>query len=57
MKPKAREVRQTLLCTLADGEFHSGETLAQTLGLSRTAIAGHISQLTDWGLDVFKVKG
>ena len=57
MKPKAREVRQTLMCTLADGEFHSGETLAQTLGLSRTAIAGHISQLTDWGLDVFKVKG
>ena len=49
MKPKAREVRQTLLCTLADGEFHSGETLAQTLGLSRTAIAGHISQLTDGG--------
>lgn len=57
MKPKAREVRQTLLSTLADGEFHSGETLAQTLGLSRTAIAGHITQLTGWGLDVFKVKG
>lgn len=57
MKIKSREVRQQLLCVLADGEFHSGETLAQTLGLSRTAIAGHINQLIDWGLDVFKVKG
>lgn len=57
MKLKSREVRQQLLCTLADGEFHSGEMLAQSLGLSRTAIAGHINQLIDWGLDVFKVKG
>lgn len=57
MKLKSREVRQQLLCALADGEFHSGEILAQKLGLSRTAIAGHINQLIDWGLDVFKVKG
>ena len=57
MKHKSREVRQQLLCLLADGDFHSGETLAQTLNLSRTAIAGHINQLIDWGLDVFKVKG
>ncbi|MDC8832206.1 bifunctional biotin--[acetyl-CoA-carboxylase] ligase/biotin operon repressor BirA [Alteromonas gilva] len=57
MKLKAREVRQQLLCMLADGEFHSGETLARTLHLSRTAIAGHINQMIDWGLDVFKVKG
>ena len=57
MKHKSREVRQHLLCLLADGDFHSGEALAQTLNLSRTAIAGHINQLIDWGLDVFKVKG
>ena len=30
MKHKSREVRQQLLCLLADGDFHSGETLAQT---------------------------
>lgn len=57
MKNKSREVRQQLLCVLADGEFHSGETLAKAINLSRTAIAGHINQLIDWGLDVFKVKG
>lgn len=57
MKAKSRIIRQQLLSLLADGEFHSGEKLAQTLQLSRTAIAGHINQLIDWGLDVFKVKG
>ncbi len=50
-------IRQHILALLADGQFHSGETIAQEVGLSRTAVAGHIAQLTEWGLDVFKVKG
>lgn len=57
MKQAARNTRQHILALLADGNFHSGEIIAQQVGLSRTAVAGHISQLSDWGLDVFKVKG
>ncbi|WP_218355423.1 bifunctional biotin--[acetyl-CoA-carboxylase] ligase/biotin operon repressor BirA [Alteromonas lipotrueiana] len=57
MKQASKLIRQQILAQLADGQFHSGEIIAQQVGLSRTAIAGHISQLSDWGLDVFKVKG
>ncbi len=57
MKHASKLIRQHILALLADGQFHSGEVIAQEVGLSRTAVAGHISQLADWGLDVFKVKG
>ena len=56
MKQASKIIRQHILSVLADGQFHSGEIIAQQVGLSRTAVAGHISQLADWGLDVFKVK-
>ena len=57
MRQASKSVRKHILALLSDGHFHSGETIAQQVGLSRTAVAGHISQLSDWGLDVFKVKG
>ncbi|OFC71067.1 bifunctional biotin--[acetyl-CoA-carboxylase] ligase/biotin operon repressor BirA [Alteromonas confluentis] len=57
MKQASKIIRQHILSLLADGQFHSGELIAQQVNLSRTAVAGHISQLADWGLDVFKVKG
>ncbi|RDV23888.1 bifunctional biotin--[acetyl-CoA-carboxylase] ligase/biotin operon repressor BirA [Alteromonas aestuariivivens] len=57
MKQASKIIRQHILSLLADGQFHSGEVIAQQVGLSRTAVAGHISQLAEWGLDVFKVKG
>ncbi len=57
MKHASKVIRQHILALLADGQFHSGEAIAQEVGLSRTAVAGHISQLSEWGLDVFKVKG
>ncbi len=57
MKQASKIIRQHILSLLADGQFHSGELIAQQVNLSRTAVAGHISQLSDWGLDVFKVKG
>ncbi|MBU2977495.1 bifunctional biotin--[acetyl-CoA-carboxylase] ligase/biotin operon repressor BirA [Alteromonas sp. C1M14] len=57
MKQASKLIRQHILSLMSDGQFHSGEVIAQQVGLSRTAVAGHISQLTDWGLDVFKVKG
>ncbi|WP_018984948.1 bifunctional biotin--[acetyl-CoA-carboxylase] ligase/biotin operon repressor BirA [Salinimonas chungwhensis] len=57
MKQASKLIRQHILGLLSDGQFHSGEKIAQEINLSRTAVAGHISQLAEWGLDVFKVKG
>ena len=50
-------VRGQLLEILVDGEFHSGETLGQTLGVSRAAISNHIKTLVSLGLDIFSVTG
>lgn len=37
---------------LADGEWHSGEALATTAGVSRAALAKRIAHLEDWGLAI-----
>ncbi|MCF7981092.1 MAG: bifunctional biotin--[acetyl-CoA-carboxylase] ligase/biotin operon repressor BirA [Pseudomonadales bacterium] len=42
---------------LADGGFHSGQSLGCRLGVSRTAIWKHISRLEKLGLKVHSVKG
>lgn len=39
-----------VLDVLADGELHSGETLAQRFGISRAALAKRIDHLRDWGV-------
>lgn len=49
--------QRQLLSALSGGEFQSGQVLADTLGLSRTAVANHIRQLQQLGLDIYKVKG
>ncbi|MDP2714102.1 bifunctional biotin--[acetyl-CoA-carboxylase] ligase/biotin operon repressor BirA [Rheinheimera sp.] len=49
--------QRQLLSALSGGEFQSGQVLADTLGLSRTAVANHIKQLQQLGLDIYKVKG
>lgn len=49
--------QRQLLSALSSGKFHSGQLLAEMLGLSRTAIANHIRQLQQLGLDIYKVKG
>ncbi len=49
--------QRQLLSALSAGEFQSGQLLADTLGLSRTAVANHIKQLHQLGLDIYKVKG
>lgn len=54
---KDHTVPLTLIAILADGEFHSGEQLGETLGMSRAAINKHIQTLKDWGIDVFTVTG
>ncbi len=46
-----------LLKLLSDGKFHSGETLASSLNVSRTAIWKMISRLREFGLELHSVKG
>ena len=48
---------QALLQILADGEFHSGESLGEMLGVSRTAVWKQLKKLDALGLDCHSVKG
>lgn len=52
-----RTTRARLLAVMADGHFHSGQSLAEQAGVSRTAIWKHIRSLRDRGLDIFAVSG
>lgn len=54
---KDNTIPLTLISILADGEFHSGEQLGESLGMSRAGINKHIQTLRDWGVDVFTVPG
>lgn len=54
---KLSNTRLSVLKQLADGDFHSGEDIAQNLGLSRSAVFNHINALIDFGFDIFAVKG
>lgn len=42
----------TLVDRLADGQWHSGEDLAQASGISRAALAKRVARLADWQLQV-----
>jgi len=46
-----------LIQTLADGEFHSGQSLGNLLGVSRTAVWKHLRKLESYGLVLESVKG
>ncbi|WP_094752620.1 bifunctional biotin--[acetyl-CoA-carboxylase] ligase/biotin operon repressor BirA [Psychromonas sp. CD1] len=46
-----------LLKLLADGKFHSGETIGLALGVSRTSVNNYIKALQSIGIDIYKVKG
>lgn len=46
-----------LIEILADGQFHSGESLGQRLNVSRTAVWKQIKQLENMGLRIHSVKG
>jgi BirA family biotin operon repressor/biotin-[acetyl-CoA-carboxylase] ligase len=47
----------TLLPLLANGEFHSGQDLAEALGVSRTAVWKQLNKLEVLGLEIESVKG
>jgi len=49
--------RLDILYALGDGRFHSGQALAHTLGVSRTAIWKHLQVLGELGLEVHAVAG
>lgn len=57
MTKSSLATQRQLLNYLRDGCFHSGQMLAEAVGISRTAIANHIAALQQLGLDVYKVKG
>jgi len=48
---------QKLVTILSDGDFHSGEKLANILGVSRTAIWKLTNKLEAWGIELFSVRG
>lgn len=50
-------LQRQLIQYLADGGCCSGEWLAQQTGISRAAIARHIDQLQEIGLDIYAVTG
>ena len=49
--------KREILTALDSDKFVSGEVLASQLGISRTAISKHISMLTEYGVEIFSVKG
>ncbi len=48
---------EKLLRLMADGEVHSGESLGEAMGVSRTAVWKQRKKLTDLGLSLNTVKG
>lgn len=50
-------IDESLLCALADGEFHSGQVLGERLGISRSAVWKQIKELQAMGVEVYSVRG
>ncbi len=57
MTSRAEDRSHQLLHALADGQFHSGETLAGVLGVTRAAVWKKVHALEKLGLSVFRVPG
>jgi BirA family biotin operon repressor/biotin-[acetyl-CoA-carboxylase] ligase len=52
-----RALTFALLRLLADGEFHSGEILAQRLGVSRASVNNALAGVDEYGLTLQSVRG
>ena len=57
MSKRRSNIDELLIARLADGQFHSGQDLADELGVSRTAINKHMNNLERFFLDIFRVHG
>lgn len=55
--PRRTETAQQVALALADGAVHSGEQLAQALGVSRSAVWKQVRRLELLGLEVLSVPG
>ncbi|UVW35002.1 bifunctional biotin--[acetyl-CoA-carboxylase] ligase/biotin operon repressor BirA [SAR92 clade bacterium H455] len=51
------DIQSKILDVLKDGEFHSGETLGEKVGCSRTAVWKHLQKLEAMGLLIETTKG
>jgi BirA family transcriptional regulator, biotin operon repressor / biotin---[acetyl-CoA-carboxylase] ligase len=47
----------TLLRVLADGEFHSGETMAKQLRISRASVNNALQGIDSYGMTLYRVRG
>lgn len=54
---KEHNAKLHILKALSDSDFHSGEALGDSLGISRAAIAKHIKGLNEWGVDIYRIQG
>lgn len=52
-----KAIKEQLIKALVAGEFVSGQQLGEMLGVSRAAIARHISTLQEMGFEIFSVTG
>ena len=54
---KEHSIKLSILQSLSQGGFHSGEDLGEKFGISRAAISKHIKGIQAWGIDIFRVQG
>ena len=57
MRRPVFKTKQQLLTRLSAEQFISGQLLANELEISRSAIARHVKELAELGLDIYSVKG
>ena len=57
MKLTAVSPPGSLVAQLADGQWHRGPALAESLGVTRATISARVAALTALGLDVYSVSG
>ncbi len=57
MSKKTQLRLEKLLGLLADGKFHSGQSLAEQLEISRTAVWKLIQKIQQWQVTVYSIRG
>ena len=57
MAAEGTQRRLALVQALKDGAWHSGEIIAEAMGVSRTAVWKHAAHLPDWGLELESAAG
>jgi BirA family biotin operon repressor/biotin-[acetyl-CoA-carboxylase] ligase len=57
MKGAVQERTWQLLHILADGEFHSGEALAEQLGISRASVFNALADVAEHGVALQRIRG